>query len=80
MYSKLSCGDGIKRLHEVDCRKTHSVSRLMIHRLVGAPEPSLIFGLNLIKSGIKSVVQDSRKTVCTALAKMQIGRQFPTYS
>ena len=33
----------------------------MIHRLVGASEPSLIFGLGLIKCGIKSVEQDSRK-------------------
>ena len=33
----------------------------MIHRLVRASEPSLIFGLSLIKCGIKSVVQDSRK-------------------
>ena len=32
----------------------------MIHRLVRAPGPYLIFGLNLIKSGIKSVVQDRR--------------------
>ena len=33
----------------------------MIHRLVGASEPSLIFGLNLIKCGIKFVAQDGRK-------------------
>ena len=65
--------DGVERLHEVSCRIphlesppmailfNHSVSRKMVHRLVGAPEPSLIFGLSLITSGIKSAVQDRRK-------------------
>ena len=52
----------------------HPVSRQVVYRLVRTPEPAVIFGLNLIKPVIKSVVQNSRKTVCTALAKYKIGR------
>ena len=62
--SKLVVGDGVKRLHEVICCNPHfespliaslfyhSVRRHMIHCLICASEPCLIFGLNLIKSGI----------------------------
>ena len=41
----------------------HSVRRQMIHCLICASEPCLIFCLDLIKSGIKSAVQYCRKQV-----------------
>ena len=80
--------DGIKRLHKVNCRTphfdsphmaclfNHPVSPQVIYRLVRTLEPSLIFGLNLIKAGIESVVQDSRKQFVKRWQKYNSGDSF----
>ena len=83
--------NGVERLHEVLRRNphfdtplmaflfNHPVRRYVIWRLVRTPEPSLIFGLNLPKPGIKSVIQDGRKKFVQRWQNTT-GRQSPTSS